>query len=300
LSRTETYSKAIAIDKSFSKWEDYKMLVKLKLSAVVVITSILSYAVVAGVNFSLVHFLMLAIGGFLVTGAANAINQVLEKDFDKLMTRTAERPVTAGRMKSSEAVMFAGISCLIGISILALFNPITALLGMLSFVMYAFVYTPMKRYSTSAVAIGAVPGALPVLIGCTAFEGSISLLAISLFTVQFLWQFPHFWAIGYLAFEDYSKAGYKLLPVMEDEQKIDRQLGMHSVVYALLILPVMGILFYFGEVSIVATIIGLISTLIYAFFGVKFHQRFDRVSARNLMFCSFFYMPIILVAYLIF
>ena len=276
------------------------MLVKLKLSSVVVITSILSYAVVAGANFSLFSFLMLAIGGFLVTGAANAINQVLEKDFDKLMTRTAERPVTAGRMKSSEAVMFAGISCLIGISILALFNPITALLGMLSFVMYAFVYTPMKRYSTSAVAIGAVPGALPVLIGCTAFEGYISLLAISLFTVQFLWQFPHFWAIGYLAFEDYSKAGYKLLPVMEGEEKIDRQLGIHSVIYALLILPVMGGLFYFGEVSNIATLIGIVATIIYAYFGVKFHQYFNRASARNLMFCSFFYMPIILIAYLIF
>lgn len=274
------------------------MLMKVKLSSVVVITSVLAYLVVAGSQVNWIAVLLLAVGGFLVTAAANAINQVLEKDFDKLMSRTADRPVTSGRMKASEAVMFAGIACLIGITILSMFNPVTAFLGMLSFVMYSFVYTPLKRYSTIAVAVGAIPGALPVLIGCAAFQGGITGLAVSLFMIQFLWQFPHFWAIGFLAYDDYSRAGYKLLP--EEDGEIDRSLGKNSVLYTVLIVPIVVLLAYFGVASFIATGIALGATLIYGYYGVKFHIGFDRASARGLMFCSFFYMPIVLMGYLIF
>lgn len=274
------------------------MLVKVKLSAVVVITSMLGYAVAAGSSFSWYALCLLGIGGFAVTAAANAINQVLEKDFDKHMSRTADRPVTTGRMKTSEAVMFAGIACLIGISVLSAFSPVTAFLGMLSFVMYAFVYTPMKRYSTVAVAIGAIPGALPVLIGCTAATGSITMFAVGLFLIQFLWQFPHFWAIGFLAFDDYAHAGYKLLPVSGDE--IDESLGLHSLIYSLLILPFVVLMHYVGEVATASSIIVAVATLIYVVYSFQFYRQFDRPAARKLMFCSFFYMPIVLVAYLIF
>ena len=154
---------------------DYSQLVKLKLSLLVVFSSIAGYMIVAGSMFSIVDLVLLFLGGFCTTGAANTLNQVLEKDFDRLMKRTQDRPLAQGRMKVSEAVLFAGLMCLIGILFLATFNPITAMLGMLSMILYSFVYTPVKRYSTSAVAIGAIPGALPILIGCTAFEGSISL-----------------------------------------------------------------------------------------------------------------------------
>ena len=227
MNKQETYSTiAIASQEKFSKVRDYILLVKLRLSLVVVVSSILGYMVVANGNGNWVDLLLLAAGGFLVTSAANALNQVLEKDFDILMTRTANRPVATGRMKASEAVMFAGLSCLLGIVVLATFNPLTALLGMLSLIIYAFVYTPLKRYSTLAVAVGAIPGALPVMIGATAFSGTLTLFAFCLFAIQFLWQFPHFWSIGYLGFDDYKKAGYKLLP--ERMGQIDRNLGISS------------------------------------------------------------------------
>ena len=274
------------------------MLVKLKLSLLVVFTSVMAYLIVAGSNANLMGILLLAVGGFLVTSAANALNQVLEKDYDKYMTRTADRPITAGRMSVSEAVMFAGLSCLIGVSILALFNPLTSLLGMLSMICYAFIYTPMKRYSTSAVAIGAIPGALPALIGCTAFEGTISTIGIGLFALQFLWQFPHFWSIGYLSFDDYKNAGYKLLP--EENGKVNRSLGMHSMMYALLMIPVVGLMYFVGSVSLIASVIVLITSVVYIGFSFKFHKEFNRASGLKLMFYSFVYLPIILAAYLIF
>lgn len=275
------------------------MLVKLKLSLLVVFTSVMAYLVVAGSQASLIAVTLLGVGGFLVTAAANALNQVLEKDFDKNMARTADRPITAGRMTMSEAVMFAGLACLVGVSILAMFNPLTSLLGMLSLICYAFVYTPMKRYSTSAVAIGAIPGALPALIGCTAFEGTITLFGIGIFALQFLWQFPHFWAIGFLSFDDYSNAGYKLLPA-DDDGKVDRKLGLHASVYAALMLPVIALMMNFGVGSFLANLIVLISSVVYLGFSVNFHLNFDRPSGLKLMFYSFVYLPIILAAYLVF
>lgn len=277
----------------YSKWADYSLLIKTRLSMTVVFTSLLGYAIAAGDNWQMTSLMLLGFGGFLITSAANAINEVLEKDFDALMKRTMVRPLAAGRMKISEAVLFAGLSCLIGVSLLAMINPITAVMGMLSFVLYAFVYTPLKRYSTIAVAIGAIPGALPVLIGCTAAEGQITALSTGLFAVQFLWQFPHFWSIGYLGFEDYKKAGYKLLP--ESEGAIDRNVGLYALVYTLLILPVLGYLYIAGEMGMGPLFINGVLTLVFAYFSLSFYHKFDRKSGLVLMFSSFFYMPLILL-----
>lgn len=299
MSKTQSYQIEQSVPKKYSKLGDYVMLVKLKLSLLVVFTSLMAYLIVAGSNASMVGLFLLGIGGFLVTGAANSLNQVLEKDHDKNMTRTADRPITAGRMKSSEAVLFSGLSCLIGVSILAMFNPLTSLLGMLSLICYAFVYTPMKRYSTSAVAIGAIPGALPALIGCTAFEGSITIFGLGLFALQFLWQFPHFWAIGYLAFDDYKNAGYKLMPENQ-EGKVDRSLGKHASIYASLMVPVTLGIYYFGSVSLLSSILVLLTSIVYIGFSFNFHKKFDRKSGLKLMFYSFLYLPIILMAYLFF
>jgi len=262
----------------------------------VVFTSIVGYIIAAGGAVNWTSIILLAVAGILVTGAANALNQVLEKDYDILMERTKERPVAAGRMKMSEAVVFAGLSSMIGISILALFNPLTALLGTLSLISYAFVYTPLKRYSTISVAIGAIPGALPVLIGFTAFSGQITLLAAGLFSIQFLWQFPHFWAIGYLAFEDYYKAGYKLLP--ESNGKVDRNLGLYAGVYALLAIPMCILLYTSGESTLMASIIAIISSIAYTGFSLNMYFKNNRKSALLLMFSSFFYLPIVLMAYM--
>ncbi|MBC7884408.1 MAG: protoheme IX farnesyltransferase [Saprospiraceae bacterium] len=271
------------------------MLTKLRLSLVVVFSSVLGYLIASNGAGNYVQVLVLGLGGFLVTAAANALNQVLEKDYDILMTRTANRPIATGRMKTSEGVMFAGLSCLVGISLLATINPITALLGMISLITYAFVYTPLKRYSTIAVAVGAVPGALPVMIGATAFEGTISLLAVCMFAIQFLWQFPHFWSIGFIGHGDYKKAGYKLLP--EHNGEIARNLGLSALMYSLMILPVVCFMYFSISVSLVSTLVVSLFSLIYIILSYRFHVKFDRSSALKLMFYSFFYLPLVLISY---
>jgi protoheme IX farnesyltransferase len=278
---------------SYSKWADYVQLVKARLSLTVVFTSLLGYAIAAGESFHIPTFILLGIGGFLITAAANAINEVLEKDYDALMKRTQERPLATGRMKISEAVLFAGLACLAGVTLLSMINPITAVMGMLSFVLYAFVYTPLKRYSTLAVAVGAVPGALPVLIGCTAAQGQITTLALGLFAIQFLWQFPHFWSIGFLGFEDYKKAGYRLLP--EQDGVIDRNVGLYALLYTSLIIPVLSYLYLNGDINNLAFIVNITLTIAFAYFSLSFYRRFDRNSGLILMFSSFFYMPLILL-----
>lgn len=280
--------------------DELKALVKFKLSLTVLMSSMLAYVIVAGGSFSWTVFILLSVGGFLVTGAANALNQVLERDFDKLMERTKNRPLAAERMKISDAVLFAGFSAAIGIIMLALINPLTALLGTLSLISYAFVYTPLKRYSTISVAVGAIPGALPVLIGTVAGEGTITALGLGLFAIQFLWQFPHFWAIGWLSFQDYKKAGYKLLP-MNEEGEIDRNLGFYSGIYATLMIPVFITMYSFdSRISISALIISIVLSIIYVFYCIQFQRKGDRKAARNLMFSSFFYLPLFLLTYILF
>lgn len=284
-------------DELIGKINDIGLLVKFKLTLLVVLTSFASYAIVAGASFSWVIGGLLFIGGFLVSSAANALNQVLEKDFDQLMDRTKGRPIVTGRLKSSDAVLIAGIFSLIGITCLSIINPLTGLLSMISLLIYAFVYTPIKRHSTLAVAIGAIPGALPMMIGCTAFTGSITSMAIALFAIQFLWQFPHFWAIGYIGKEDYDKAGFKLLPIVDGE--LDRKLGLHSSIYAFLLLLVVASLYTIG-VSMIAVALCLVLSIAYFIFSIQFHLRFDRKSALNLMFSSFIYLPLVLIILLVF
>lgn len=276
------------------KIQDYKMLVKLRLSLTVVFSSVMAFLIASNGNWTWLAVGFLALGGFLVTGAANALNQTLEKDYDKLMTRTANRPIAAGRMTSSEAVLAAGFMSMIGISLLALFNPWAAFLGTLSLVFYAFVYTPMKRISPVAVLIGAIPGALPTMIGCVAIEGHLSLLAVCLFGLQFFWQFPHFWAIGWLGNEDYSKAGYKLVP-MRDGKMDDKEMGWQSLLCALVLIPV-GLLPYFTGVS------GLWSAVVVSLLGIgyavmawRFYRQPERKTALGLMFYSFAYIPFSLI-----
>jgi len=186
------------------KIQDYKLLVKFGLNMFVVFSAAAAYLTTIQTPINWAKVLTLSLAGFLITGAANALNEVLERDFDKMMNRTANRPLAAGRMNSSEAVLAAGIMSLIGLSLLAMFNPLTVFLGSLSLISYAFVYTPLKRVSPIAVLIGAIPGALPVMIGSVAATGVLTPLAIALFAIQFLWQFPHFWAIAWIADEDYK------------------------------------------------------------------------------------------------
>lgn len=273
---------------------DYKQLVKFRLTMTVVFSSVMAYLIASGSGINWLAIGILATGGFLVTGAANTLNQVLEKDYDRLMKRTANRPLAAGRMTISEAVMAAGLMSLVGICLLALFNPWAAFFGTLALVSYAFLYTPMKRISTIAVLIGAVPGALPTLIGCVAAQGELTTLAFVLFGIQFFWQFPHFWSIGWLGFEDYQKAGYKLLPALAGQP--DPSTGLHSFIYALFLLPVGVAPFLIGISGVYSAVFVMVLTLGYASLGWNFYRRSDRKSALLLMFYSFVYLPLTLVA----
>lgn len=278
------------------KTRDYQLLVKLRLNLTVVFSSVVAYLIAAPGPISAWPIVVLALGGFLVTGAANTFNQVLEKDYDSLMRRTADRPLAAGRMKVSEAVLAAGFMSLFGISFLALFNPWTAFLGTFALVSYAFVYTPMKRVSPDAVTIGAVPGALPTLIGCTAAQGELTWLGLTLFGMQFLWQFPHFWSIGFLGYDDYRGAGYQLVPE-RDGQPRWAVVGRQAFVTALLLVFAGWIPAYLGVSGVVSGVLATVLALGYTYFAWEFYQRPERKSALKLMFYSFGYMPFTLLAF---
>lgn len=289
----------IARDQIRTSWfGDVMELTKMRLTLMVVFSAVLGYVIAAGGSLHAVPVLILGIAGFCVAGAANAINQILEKDYDVLMTRTADRPVVTGRMAVSEALVIAGVLLIIGIVLLALFNPLAAFLGMLSFIVYAFLYTPMKRYGTLSVAVGAIPGALPVVIGSVAFEGTITWLAIVLFAIQFLWQFPHFWAIGFLSFDQYRKAGFKLVPSSENGE-IHERLGWHTLCYALLLLPVCALSYWSGVTGLVTTLCMSLVSAWYIYRSYHFWKRFTQETARTLMFTSFAYLPLILLTILL-
>lgn len=276
------------------KVSDYGQLVKFKLNLTVVFSAIMAYVIAFDGTASWSGIIVLGLGGFLVTAAANTLNQVLEREYDKLMKRTANRPLAAGRMSVSEAVIIAGLTCLSGTALLAMFNPWTGLLGMISMVLYAFVYTPMKRVTPNAVAVGAIPGALPLMIGCVAAQGGMTTLAIVLFVLQFLWQFPHFWAIAWVGDEDYKKAGFNLLP--SKNAQLDSSIGGQSMIYALFLIPVGLMPYWLGVTGMTSAIIVTIASIIYTFFSWNLYKKCTKEAALKLMFSSFFWLPVVLFA----
>jgi protoheme IX farnesyltransferase len=231
-----------------SKIKDYLKLIKPSLSIMVVFSSVLAYLLVPDIESKFVNPLqmtiLLAIGGLLVTGSANTINQIVEKDTDAIMKRTASRPVAAGRMSVTEAWAFAIISGGAGVFILGYyFNWTAAGLAALSLFLYAFVYTPLKKVNAVAVLVGAFPGALPCLIGWAAGDDKLGTGGWVLFGLQFVWQFPHFWAICWIAYKDYNTAGFKLLP---SEKGPTKYTALQTVIYSLLLVPI-GVVPYFIE-----------------------------------------------------
>ncbi len=270
---------------------DLGLLMKFKLSLLVVFTSTLAYVMVGGWQFGFHALVIFALGGFMISGAANAMNQILEKDYDSQMDRTRNRPVASGRMATPVAVLFAGLLCVGGLLLLAYFNPLTALLGALSLISYAFVYTPLKRYSPIAVFVGAFPGALPVLVGCVAVDGTITTFALLLFALQFFWQFPHFWAIGWLSFKDYKRAGFKIVPVNEDGS-IDSEIGLQSLIYTVLMIPVVSLFYYFGMIGIVGLLLLMGGTIYFIYKAFQFYNGPSDFTARKLMFASLYFLPI--------
>lgn len=263
----------------------------------VVFSAAMAYLIALQGNINWTVFLALCIGGFLVTGASNTLNQVLERDTDPLMKRTANRPLAAGRMNVSEAILIAGFSSMFGITFLAFINPWTAVLGTLSLILYSFLYTPMKRISPIAVFIGAIPGALPTMIGCVAAQGELTTLALVLFGIQFMWQFPHFWAIAWVGHEDYSNAGFRLLPSKDGER--DYSAGLQSFYYALMLVIVSLAPYFMGITGITSAIVVGLLGAVYAGYSWNLYKKCTKDAALKLMFSSFVYLPIALIALVI-
>jgi len=279
------------------KVQDYKLLFKFRLSMLVVFSSSIAYSL-ASPTIDWQGLSILCLSSCLITWAASALNQVLEKDFDKLMPRTANRPLAAGRMESSDAVLAAGLMSVAGIILLAYFNPLTTALGSLSLISYAFVYTPLKRVSPLAVWVGAIPGALPMAIGWVAATNHFGAEALFLFSIQFFWQFPHFWAIAWLAHNDYQKAGFQLLPTTGSDGR-NKSTALQCIVYAVCLLPLSFLPLYLSIANVWAVLVMLILGLIYCLYGVNLYLKTDNTAAKKLMFCSFFYLPIVLIVLLL-
>lgn len=288
------------------KIKDYLLLIKPSLSIMVVFSSVMSFVLTKG-SENYVHFwrmvLLLFAGGMLVTGSANAINQVVEKDTDAQMKRTAKRPVAAGRMSVTEGWAFAIITGALGIFILGnYFNWLAAGLAGFSLFLYAFIYTPLKKVNSIAVLMGAIPGALPCLIGWAAGDNNLGTGGWILFAFQFFWQFPHFWAIAWVAHRDYSSVGFKLLPADQGPTKFT---ALQTIMYSLILIPVTLAPYYTGMCSY-ADVQGKISLgligLANAFMigrCVTLYRKMDVASARKVMFGSYMYLPVILLALLL-
>ncbi|MBN8835447.1 MAG: protoheme IX farnesyltransferase [Niastella sp. SCN 39-18] len=277
-----------------SKVKDYFLLIKFTLSFMVVFSTVVSYLIAPNVRFDLLQVLLLFIAGMLVTGASNAINQSMEKDTDAMMMRTAKRPVAAGRMSQAEAYTFAGIAAALGVGMLwYFFNFQSAMLSLFSLFLYGFIYTPLKKVNSIAVLVGAIPGAFPCLIGWVAATDSFSAGGWILFAIQFLWQFPHFWAIAWLAHKDYSKAGFKLLPA---DKGPTRFTAIQSVMYSLMMIPVGMLPYYYGISGMVSFWILFVCNVWMVGVSLKLLVKMNSRSARLVMFSSYFYLMIVLLS----
>jgi len=279
-----------------NKLKDYYLLMKFTLSFTVVFSSVVCYLLVPGLDFDIISVLLLFVGGMLVTGAANAINQVVEKDTDALMKRTASRPVASGRMSVDEASTFAVVAAVFGIFIIGLwFNWIAAGIAAFSFFLYGFIYTPLKKIHSIAVLVGAIPGALPCLIGWAAGDPSLAVGGWVLFALQFFWQFPHFWAIAWVSHEDYGRAGFKLLPSVGGPTKYA---AVQSILYSVLLIPIGVLPFAVGMSGTVSLIIVSIANLLMFWQCIRLFKEMDVKAARRVMFGSYIYLPVVLLSLL--
>ena len=262
----------------------------------VVFSSVISYLLVPGVQYNWIMILLLFAGGMLVTGSANTINQVVEKDTDAVMKRTSSRPVASGRMTVEEGWGFAILTGALGVFLLGYyFNWLAAGLAAFSLFLYAFIYTPLKKVSAIAVLVGAFPGALPCLIGWAAGDDKLSAGGWVLFAMQFLWQFPHFWAIAWVAHKDYTAAGFKLLPAEKGPTKYT---AIQTIIYSLLMIPI-GVIPYFIEMSgQVSLVIVLLANFFMVWRCINLYRKMTPQAARQVMFGSYIYLPVVLLALL--
>ncbi len=276
---------------------NYAQLMKFTLSFTVVFTCVICYMLAPKVmTYDWSMILLLTFAGLCITGSANAINQAVEKDTDAQMKRTANRPVASGRMSQQTAYTFAIITGVLGVAIMwKYFNFSSALLSAFSLFLYAFIYTPLKKINSIAVLVGAFPGALPCLIGYVAGNDDFAYAGWALFLIQFIWQFPHFWAIAWVTHADYSRVGFKLLPAKEGPTRFT---AIQCIMYAVLMIPVGFIPYYLNLTGEISMWILLVSNIFMVVQCVRLYQNMGVPAARRVMFSSYIYLPIVYLALL--
>lgn len=279
---------------------DFKAITKAGLAISVVFSSIAGFLLGVPDILSLdwVILVKLAVGGYCMVGASNAYNQVIEKDLDALMDRTKNRPVPAGRMSPNVALVIASILTAIGIALLYTINPKTAMFGAISIFLYTSVYTPLKTVTSLSVFVGAIPGAIPFMLGWVAATGNFGIEAGTLFLIQFFWQFPHFWAIGWFLFEDYEKAGFFMLPTGKKDKGTALQILLYTV--WLIIASLLPSLGYTGQlyISSVAAVLVFLLGLWMLFYAVKLYKSRTAKAARTLMLVSVSYITLLQLIYI--
>lgn len=274
------------------KIKAYVLFTKFRLSALVIVSALSGYLFVGGNSGMDIFYLL--VGGILVTAASNGSNQIWERDFDKLMNRTKMRPLPTGKMSLTEAYIVVIVSLIIGTVMLYQLNYLSAMLGLLAFVAYVFIYTPMKRISPWAVFVGAFPGAIPPLLGAIAHTNQFGMVPGILFFVQFVWQFPHFWAIAWVAFDDYKAGGYSLLPSKAGKSKNS---AFQICVYSLLLIPFTLLPWAMGIAGTATLIIGTAAASVFFWYSYRLFITCDDKAAKKVMFASFFFLPLVQFLY---
>ena len=272
----------------------YLVFTKFRLSFLVILSALSGYLFAGGKDWVEITYLML--GGTLVTAASNGANQIWEKDIDKLMKRTANRPLPMAWISVKEALLICIFSLLLGTYLLYLINLKSALLGLGAFVLYVFAYTPLKQITPWAVFVGAIPGAVPPLLGAIAATDKFGLLPGILFFVQFTWQFPHFWAIAWVLHEDYQKAGFFLLPSSSGKS---RNSAFQIASYSLALIPFSLAPWLLGWTGSLSLIVASVLGAAFFVFAYRLFISCEDKDARKLMFASFLYLPLIQFTYVI-
>ena len=270
-------------------------LIKFRLSLLVTFSSVFGFLLSSNyINYF--SLFILIISGFFITGSSIINNQIIEKDSDKLMKRTKNRPLPTNKISSRNALFISLVLSITGLILMVLFlNKLTALLSFLSLIIYTFLYTPLKKVGPIAVFVGAIPGALPPLIGWAASTNDISLEALIIFSIQFIWQFPHFWAIAWVSDDDYKRAGFKLLP---NNGKKNFSTAVNIMTYTMFLIPLGLLPTIFGITGLVSGVVAVVCAILFLIQTLRLIKDYSRTSALRIMFGSFIYLPVVQLAYI--
>lgn len=289
-------TKATAQTYPFTILSEFGVLTKHRLSLSVVFSSIAGYLLGAE-SLVIETLIYLSLGGYCMVGASNVFNQIIERKSDALMKRTANRPIVTGNVSVQSAFILGLILTLLGLYLLFIINPITSLFGAISIFLYTSVYTPLKQVTPLSVFVGAFPGAIPFMLGWVAASGDFSIEPGTLFMIQFFWQFPHFWALGWWLYDDYEKGGFFMLPTGKRDQSTALQIVLYSIwTIVISIIPVLGFTGRLILSPVAAVIVFLIGVML-IYFAIRLYKLRDKKAAKNLMLASVSYITLIQVVY---